>query len=104
MRLRDADMFSDDVFKFAIEVSKRDCRAPKLARWPFTAARAESMIFSALVEPSTVETSIVLTDFNADALVAKVATNVEVPSSENPLSEVNSTVPRDTPVPPLGMS
>ena len=68
MRLREADMFSEEMLRLAIAVSKRACSAPKLARWPFTAANAESMIFSALVEPSTVETSMTLTAFNVEAV------------------------------------
>ena len=92
MRLRDADMFSDDVFKFAIAVSNRACNAPKLARCPLTAASAESITLSAWVEPLTVETSMVFTETKIEA--AEVGTRVAgVPDTEKPLSELNSKVP-----------
>ena len=54
------------------------------------------MIFSALVEPSTVLTSMVLTEFSFEA---PADTYAEVPPIEKPLSDENSTVPRVTPVP-----
>ena len=46
MREREADMFSDVICSAAIAVSKRDCRAPSLARSLEMYCKAESTVLS----------------------------------------------------------
>ena len=62
MREREALKFSDVVCKLLIEVSKRDCRAPNLARWDEMVAKDESTVVRVRVAASTVETSMVAAD------------------------------------------
>lgn len=86
MRLRDADRFSEVDSRLLTAVSKRDCKAPKVARWLLTLARAESRIFSASFEPETVYTSMLDTELSVAGPAATPLPAVTVPN-EKPLSE-----------------
>ncbi len=66
IRLREADKFSDVTCRLLMEVSNRDCKAPSLARSPLIKARAESTVFSALVDLVNVVTSRLETFFSVE--------------------------------------
>ena len=92
MRLREAVRFSAEIARLLIVDSKRDCRAPSLARSPLMKASAESTVLRASVALITVVTSRSATFLSVEAWsplisVTAVAEEATVESSTKDFSE-----------------
>src|SRR6218665_1127367 len=93
MRERDADRFSEVTCRLSIEVSKRDCNAPSLARWLLMKASPASTVFRASVAFLKVVTSRPATSRREEAGAAAVVLKafVVVAVVEKDLSESSTT-------------